>query len=83
MSSSLAKIGRHDPHIAEVRAAQIRVVDGEHITRADVIAEGVDHGLGREVQRPDVHGNVRAALHHRVAIAIAQRGGEVTGVHHE
>ena len=50
---------------------------------ADFIAEGVDHGLGREVQRPDVHGNVGAALHHRVALAIAQCGGEVTGVHDE
>ena len=49
----------------------------------DVVAERLDDGLGGEVQRADVDGDVLAALHHRVALGVAQRGGEVAAVDDE
>jgi hypothetical protein len=61
----------HDPHVVEVRATEVRVVDGEHVARAHLPLEGVDHRSCGQVQRADVDRDVLAALHDRVALRIA------------
>ena len=58
-----------DAHVVEVRAAEVGVVDREHVAGVDVARERLDHGLAGEVQRADVHGDVLRALHDRVALA--------------
>ena len=73
----------HDAHVVEVRAADVRVVDREHVARVDVVGERLDHRLAGEVQRADVDGDVLRPLHDRVALAITERGREVTRVDDE
>jgi hypothetical protein len=69
--SSVYEHRSHDPHIAEMRAAAVRVVDEKDISRIDVAAEALDHRLGSEVQRSDVNCDVGATLHHGVAVRVA------------
>ena len=57
----------HDPHVVEVRAAEVGVVHRVDVLGAHVVPEGLDDRLGRGVQRADVDGDVLAALHDRVA----------------
>ena len=80
---ALVEDAAHDARVVEVRAAHERVVDDEHVARMDVVAEGVDDGLGGEVERADVRGDVARALHHGVALRVAEGRREVARVDHE
>ena len=72
-----------DADIAEVGATQIGIVDGDDVTRVEVVLEGVEHGLRRVVEGADVDGDVLAPLHHRVAVGVAETVREVARVDDE
>jgi hypothetical protein len=69
--------------VGEVGAAPVGVVDGEHVALVDVALEVLEHGLGLQVQRADVHGDVLRALHDRVAAGVVERAREVAREDHE
>ena len=64
-------------------AAGIGVVRHEDVARVDVALEPVDDRLAGEMQRSDMHGDVAGALHHRVALGVAQAVGEIAAVDDE
>ena len=68
ISSPSWKIGAHDADVVEVRAAEVGVVDREHVAGSHLAREGVDDRPGGQVQGADVDGDVLAALHDRVAL---------------
>ena len=61
ISSPSAKTGRMMRDVGEVRAAAVGVVDREHVAVVDVALEVLEHRLGLQVQRADVHGDVLAS----------------------
>ena len=75
--------GSEDAGVVEVRAALIDVIDHEDVARVDVAFEFVDHGFGGVVQCADMGGDVAAALHHRVAVDVAERRGKIARPDHE
>ena len=78
-----AKIGRIRPHVGEVRAAGIGIVDRIDVTWMHVAVEGAHHVLAGEVQRADMDGDVLIALRGGIALRVVQRVGEVAIVDHE
>ena len=64
---AIAEIGAHQPHVRQVRAAQMRVVEDENIAVLRGVAELVDHGLYREGHDAHKDRQPRFALHQRVA----------------
>ena len=52
MISPSTKIGRMMRDVVEVRAAEVGVVDREHVARVDVVAERLDHGLAVKCSVP-------------------------------
>ena len=72
-----------DAHIAEVGATQIGIVDGDDVSRMEIVLEGLQHGLRRVVEGADVDGDVLAPLHHRVAVGVAEAVREVARVDDE
>ncbi len=73
----------NEADVVEVRAATIGVVDGKDITGVNIACKLLEYRLALKVQGADVYRDVAAALHDRVALGIAQRGGEVTRVDDE
>ena len=66
-----------------MRAAAVRVVDKKDVTRIYVVLEAFDHRFGGKMQRSHMNGNVGAALHHGIAVCIAQAVREIAAVDHE
>ena len=81
--ASLMEDRPDDADVAEVGATQIGIVDGDDVTRVEVILEGVEDGLRRVVERSNVDGDVLAALHHRVPVSVAETVREVARVDDE
>jgi hypothetical protein len=80
---ALAEDRPHDPDIAEMGAAGVGIVDRINVAWTHATGKGLDHGLGREMERADVDGDVLAPLHDRVAVDVAERRREVAGVQDE
>jgi hypothetical protein len=72
-----------EPHVGEVGAAGIGVVDGVDVAGMHVALEGAHHVLAGEVQGADVDGDVLVALRGGVALGVVQRAREVAVVDDE
>ena len=72
-----------DAHVAEMRAARVGVVGDEDVARMDVALEAIDNRLAGEMQRADMNRDVARALHHRIALGVAETVGEVAAIDDE
>ena len=62
----------HEAHVHQMRAAEIGIVDDEHVARIDragvVALHPVDHGAGRELHGADEHRQAELALRDQRAV---------------
>ena len=68
--------GSNDGYVRQVAAAEVGVIEGEEVTRRNVVAEVVAHCRARYGQRADVHGDT-FALRDELAVGVQDRGREV------
>ena len=73
----IAVENRHEGgDIRQMAAAEIRIVEQEHVARMHVVAEELDDRFGRPGQRPDMDGDM-FGLRHQDTVGAADRGREV------
>src|SRR5699024_6470859 len=65
------KNGADETDVVQLRAASVRIVDGEDITRIDLRTKFLDYSLALEMQCADVNRDVATALHYCIALCVA------------
>ena len=77
---AVEKDGPDQPNILVVRAGPVRVVDDEHIARRDCVAEVLEHGLDRELERPHVRRDIDHAVRDQASIPGQDTDGVVSAL---